>query len=77
MSRHKTTVESADAEACRINIGPRERRARRTFGWVAIGLGVVVGAWMVATHTGRLVRLVDFIPFYVGAIGIFQAYEKT
>lgn len=66
-----------EAVACRINIGPRERRARRNFGLIGLALGVLVSAVLLATHAGWLARLSVFLPFWVGGIGLFQAYEKT
>ena len=59
------------------NIGTRERRKRLTFGIVASGIGVVIAVLLVVVHAPLVWRLPLFLPFYVGALGIFQARDKT
>ena len=59
------------------NIGTSERRKRLVFGIVASGVGVVIAALLVFIHAPLVWRLPLFLPFYVGALGIFQARDKT
>lgn len=59
------------------NIGARERHKRLIFGIVASGVGVVIAVLLVFIHAPLVWRLPLFLPFYVGALGIFQARDKT
>ena len=59
------------------NIGPRERRKRLLTGAVVLivgfaGLGVLIGAGL---HPAW--RLGLFVPFWLAALGYFQARERT
>jgi hypothetical protein len=67
-----------DSPSGRIaNIGAHERRKRLIFGIVASGVGVVIAVLLVVIHAPLVWRLPLFLPFYVGALGIFQARDKT
>jgi hypothetical protein len=59
------------------NIGTGERRKRLVFGIVASAVGVVIAALLVVIHAPLVWRLPLFLPFYVGALGVFQARDKT
>ena len=59
------------------NIGTLERRKRLVWGIVATGVGVVIAALLVMIHAPLIWRLPLFLLFYVGALGIFQARDKT
>ena len=59
------------------NIGTGERRKRLVFGVVGSGVGVVIAALLLVIHAPLVWRLPLFLPFYVGALGIFQARDKT
>lgn len=59
------------------NIGTGGRRKRLMFGLVALGVGVVIAALLVAVAAPRVWRLPLFLVFYVAALGIFQARDKT
>jgi hypothetical protein len=59
------------------NIGTRERRKRLIWGIVASGVGVVIAALLVMIRAPLIWRLPLFLLFYVGALGIFQARDKT
>jgi uncharacterized membrane protein len=59
------------------NIGVGERRKRLTFGIVGFGVGVVIAAVLIVIGAPLLWRLPLFLVFYVGALGIFQARDKT
>jgi hypothetical protein len=68
---------TAEGEACLMNIGPRERRKRSMVGVVGLVLGATVAAVLVILHMPRALRLLVFLPFAVGAAGVFQARAKT
>jgi hypothetical protein len=72
--------DSSEAEGqivCVQNIGPGERRKRLTFGVVTLVAGLVIGSLLIAAGANHLWRLILFLPFAGGAIGFFQAREKT
>jgi hypothetical protein len=57
------------------NLGPSERRKRLIFGLAALslGLGMLVISGMTSVYSGVFL----FLLFWVAALGIFQAKEKT
>ncbi len=59
------------------NIGPEGQRMRLRYGLIALGLGLVAGVVLVISGANRWWRLVLFLPFWQGGIGIFQALNKT
>jgi hypothetical protein len=59
------------------NIGAGGRRKRLMFGIVALGVGAVIAALLIAIGAPRMWRLPLFFVFYVAALGIFQARDKT
>jgi hypothetical protein len=59
------------------NIGAGGRRRRLIFGIVALGVGAVIAALLVAVGAPRVWRLPLIFVFYVAALGIFQARDKT
>lgn len=62
---------------CIPNIGVKNRQMRRNFGLVMAGIGVIAGLIMLVAGSDFWVRVWLFLPFYLGAIGVFQAREKT
>ena len=60
-----------------VNIGPRERRKRRLMAVVGVTVGVSVAFVLMLTGAPRLLRLVVFLPIWVGSLGLLQAREKT
>jgi len=67
-----------DTPAARaINIGQRERRKRLAVGIVALSVGVIISGLLVAVRAPLVWRLPLFVPFYVGALGFYQARDKT
>ncbi len=64
-------------EVCFINIGARGIAQRRTVGLVALGLGALVALALVIAGSPRVFRLIAFAPFWLGALGVFQARAKT
>lgn len=63
--------------ACVPNLGPREQRKRLVFGVAALGASVLVAAMLVLTHVALTWRLLLFVTFFFGALGVFQARDKT
>jgi uncharacterized membrane protein len=59
------------------NIGAGGRRKRLIFGIVALGVGAVIAVLLVAIGAPRIWRLPLILVFYVAALGIFQARDKT
>jgi hypothetical protein len=62
---------------CVPNIGIVGRRRRWQFGAALLAAGVGIAALLVATGAPRVWRLALFLPFWVGALGVLQAREKT
>jgi MFS family permease len=59
------------------NIGAGGRRKRLMFGMVALAVGAVIAALLVAIDAPRIWRLPLIFVFYVAALGFFQARDKT
>jgi len=59
------------------NIGPRGQRQRLTFGVVSFGAAVLLGLLLVVVDAARPWRVALFVPVWIGALGIFQALDKT
>jgi hypothetical protein len=70
MSAHAT-------EECIPNIGPEERKKRITIGSTTMAIGAALAVYLVASGAPRPWRLLVLLPLWVGAIGLFQAKEKT
>lgn len=70
-------MSTETAGACVANIGARLRRRRMRFGVALLmaGAGFVVLLTGIEVH--RLWRLALFLPFWAGAVGVFQARGKT
>ena len=59
------------------NIGPRERRKRLVFGIAGLGVGAAIALLLILIPAPLPWRAPLFLPFFVGALGVFQAREKT
>jgi hypothetical protein len=59
------------------NIGPRERQKRLVFGVTALFLSVVISAIFVIEGVRPIWRLTLFVPLFTGALGFFQARDRT
>ena len=70
-------TSASETAACIANIGHRERRRRMGFGVVLLAAGVGLAALLVGLQADRLWRLLLFLPFWAGAVGVLQAWEKT
>ncbi len=66
-----------DGEVCIVNIGPAQRRRRRSFGLVSllVGAALVVGAWALGLPPAA--RLSASVFFLAGFSGIFQDRAHT
>ena len=64
--------------ACRVNLGPKERRKRLLTGVGGFLGGGALAAWFLITSTGPdALYFLVFIPFFVGSLGLFQALAGT
>jgi len=59
------------------NIGPRGCRRRRTMAWVWLALGIAVVAVLAVLGAPIFWYGLTAIPFFLGALGFFQAREQT
>jgi hypothetical protein len=59
------------------NIGPSERQKRLVFGAIALLLSVVISAIFVIEGVRPIWRLTLFVPLFAGALGFFQARDRT
>jgi len=59
------------------NIGPRGRQRRLTLGLVALGVAALTAVILYTTGAPEPWRLGLFLPIWLGALGVFQAREKT
>ena len=66
-----------DGEVRIINIGPRQRRRRMRWGIAAFGLSAVAAVVLIAADAPRVTRLGLVLPLWIGALGVFQARDKT
>ncbi len=66
-----------DGPACVPNIGPRQRRMRRTLGFAMLAAAAIAAAALIATGAPRVARALVFLPLLVGAIGLRQVGAQT
>lgn len=66
-----------EGEVCIPNIGVKNQQMRRNFGLVMLVISAVIGIVMLLMGAAFWLRLLLFVPFYLGMVGIFQAREKT
>jgi hypothetical protein len=59
------------------NIGMIGQRRRLLMGSVMLALGLVAAAGLAAAGAPRGLRLVLFLPFAMGAMGLLQARDHT
>ena len=65
------------ATVCIANIGPKQRQMRMRFGTVLWVISVALATLLIGFHTGRLWRIGLFLPLWMGAVGVFQARDRT
>ncbi|MDQ6870928.1 MAG: hypothetical protein M3037_02825 [Gemmatimonadota bacterium] len=66
-----------DATVCIANIGPEERRKRLTFGIAMLAASIVISFLFVFYGVRPAFRVILFVPIFVGALGFFQARDRT
>jgi len=59
------------------NTGPVEQRKRLVMGMAMIGVGIALVAFLSWAPVNRWWGAGLFFPFWMGALGIFQALERT
>ena len=59
------------------NIGPRGQAHRFRFGLIGLAAAVVLGMALLMLGVPRGWRAVAFVPLWIGALGVFQARDKT
>lgn len=66
----------ASAVACQ-NLGPRETRKRRLLGYLSINVGLVLAIVFIWQNVSDYLRMLVFIPFFFGYLGVLQSLQKT
>jgi hypothetical protein len=66
-----------DSAVCIANIGPVERRKRLAFGIAALAASIIISFLFVFYGVRPLFRTILFVPLFVGALGFFQARDRT
>jgi len=66
-----------DPQICIANIGPLQRRRRRNFGLVALGLAVAATLVALRLDAGLLVRLAITPLVFGGLLGLLQSKGHT
>jgi hypothetical protein len=59
------------------NLGPKEIRKRRLLGYLALNIGLIMAIIFIWQDVSDYLRVLLFIPFFVGYLGILQAIQKT
>ena len=59
------------------NIGVQGQRVRLRFGAVMFATGLVLAIGLVLSDVAHAWRLAVFLPFVLGATGVFQARART
>jgi len=59
------------------NIGPREQRARLTFGVTMLAVAAVIVAGQIMLDWPRWWRMLTVLPLFAGMLGILQAHKGT
>ena len=60
-----------------MNLGPKQTRKRRVMGVAMLAAGVGIAVVLILTGSPRWWRAVLFFPYWMAALGFFQAKEKT
>jgi len=70
-------MSAASGQACRPNIGPRERRRRMVLAVVAAAMAVATAVFMLSSGTPRPWRLIVFVPAWMAALCYLEARSHT
>ena len=73
LAQLKPVVVGSEYQAGVCNIGPAEIARRRLFGHVAVGVGLVLLAVLIALHVTPLARMIVALPAAGAATGYIQA----
>ncbi len=65
------------AQACVVNIGPKQRRLRLTFGLVCLGVAAALALGLLLGGAPRAVRAAVALPLLLAGYGVFQARART
>lgn len=74
---NQSISDSIDTTICIANIGPQQQRLRLRFGLMMFAIGIVIAIVILVARVDPGWRIGLFVPFYLGAIGFFQARDKT
>ena len=64
-------------QACIPNIGPKQRRRRLRFGWMALAAAALVAIAFEMANAPLAARALVAFPVYASMLGFFQYREKT
>ena len=64
-------------ELSELNIGPDERRKRFVMGIAMLALSAILALILMLNHSAHSWRLLLFLPFFLGMLGLIQDREKT
>ena len=67
----------ASETARETNIGPREQRRRAIMGIALLLMGGGIVAGQLALGAGHGWRTLAIVPFFLGMLGVLQAYSGT
>lgn len=70
-------MAGAEGVARVANIGTAGRRQRLLIGLVGLGACTLASLWLVFDGASRGWRVALLLPFWISALGIFQAKEQT
>lgn len=59
------------------NLGPKQTRKRRLFGYLMLNVGLVLAVIFIWLNVNDILRMLVFIPFFLGYLGVLQAIQKT
>jgi hypothetical protein len=62
---------------CVANVTPAGRRRRLALGVALLGAGLAAAAILIACGAPRPLRLALFAPYWIAALGLFQARAHT
>ena len=74
---NQSILDSVDTTICIANIGPQQQRLRLRFGLMMFAIGIVIAVVILVAKVDPGWRIGLFAPFYLGAVGVFQAHDKT
>ncbi len=75
--KNQPILSAPSGDVCIPNISTAERRGRLFFGLLALAVGIVLLAILMATGATRWLRLLLFLPFAGATSGYFQWADKT